>query len=330
MTPTRPGPRLTRAVLASAAAILAVATLHPSASAQDDLDAFMKKVLERRDDNWQKLREYVLDEKETLDIRGPGYVPLQGFRREFTWYVRDGILVRSPVKYDGVRLSDEERRRYEDEWLRDEQSREDSRRKLRSVTVNPAGSVSVTVTPADPQPPPGTSAPDEARLRSFEPRFVSEAYFMDLPYEPGNYYVAGRESFEGREVVRVEYYPTHWFDDEKDPEDDPGEKIARQMHKTVMVTLWIVPDEHQIVKFRFDNVGFDFLPFRWLARVTDARASMVMGQPFPGVWLPREMSVQGAVTLANGTFAIRYAREYYDYRQADVKSRIRVKDPGAR
>jgi len=153
---------------------------------------------------------------------------------------------------------------------------------------------------------------------------------MDLPYEPGNYYLAGREEFEGREVVRIEYYPTHWFDDAEDVNDDRGDAIVRQMHKTVMVTLWIVPDEHQIVKFRFDNVGFDFLPFRWLARLTDVQASMVMGQPFAGVWLPREMSVEGAVTLANGTFAIRYGREFYDYRQADVKSRIRIKAPEAR
>jgi len=290
----------------------------PAVSAQNDLDAFMKAVLERRDDNWQKLREYVLDEKEHLDIRGPGYVPLQGFRREFTWYVRDGILVRSPVTYDGVHLSEEERRSYEDQWLRDEEARK-ARRERRGGEARDTG-----------EPPPDAPA-DEAGLKTYQPRFVSEAYFMDLPYEPGNYYLAGREQFEGREVVRIEYYPTHWFDDEDDePEDDRAQKIVRQMHKAVMVTLWIVPDEHQIVKFRFDNVGFDFLPFRWLARLTDVRASMVMGQPFAGVWLPREMSVQGAVTLANGTFAIRYGREFYDYRQADVKSRIRIKAPEAR
>lgn len=316
MISSNPGPRLTRAALASAAAILAVGTLHPSASAQTDLDTFMMAVLERHDDNWQKLREYVLEEKETLDIRGPGYVPLQGFRREFTWYVREGILVRSPVRYDGVRLSEAERRRYEDRWLREEEARK--ARRDRGAGVRRA---------RDEEPPGGP--PDASGLKAYQPRFVSEAYFMDLPYEPGNYYLAGRETIEGREVVRVEYYPTRWFDDDE-PDDRQGEEIVRQVHKTVMVTLWIVPDEHQIVKFQFDNVGFDFLPFRWLARLTDARASMVMGQPFPGVWLPREMSVDGAVTLASGTFAVRYAREYYDYRQADVKSRIRVKDPGAR
>ena len=318
MTSSRSGVRLVRAVLASAAALVAAAFLHPSAvSAQNDLDAFMKQVLERRDDNWKKLREYVLDEKEDLDIRGPGYVPLQGFRRVFTWYVRDGILVRSPLTFDGVRLSEEERRRYEDRWLREEEERKAKGGRGSGVRQ-------------EREEPPPDAPPDESVLRAYQPRFVSEAYFMDLPYEPGNYYLAGREQFEGREVVRIEYYPTHWFDDEDDPDDETERKIVGQMHKTVMVTLWIVPDEHQIVKFQLDNVGFDFLPFRWLARLTDMRASMVMGQPFPGVWLPRDMSVQGAATLANGTFAIRYGRQFYDYRQADVTSRIRIKDPGDR
>ena len=318
MTSSRSGVRLVRAVLASAAALVAAAFLHPSAvSAQNDLDAFMKQVLERRDDNWKKLREYVLDEKEDLDIRGPGYVPLQGFRRVFTWYVRDGILVRSPLTFDGVRLSEEERRRYEDRWLREEEERKAKGGRGSGVRQ-------------EREEPPPDAPPDESVLKAYQPRFVSEAYFMDLPYEPGNYYLAGREAFEGREVVRIEYYPTHWFDDEDDPEGETERKIIGQMHKTVMVTLWIVPDEHQIVKFQLDNVGFDFLPFRWLARLTDMRASMVMGQPFPGVWLPREMWVQGAATLASGTFAIRYAREYSDYRQADVKSRIRIKAPEAR
>jgi len=314
---SRSGGGFARAALVGAVALLAVAALRPpEVSAQNDLDAFMKAVLARRDDNWQKLREYVLDEKEVLDIRGPGYVPLQGYRREFTWYVRDGILVRSPLTFDGVRLTEEERRRYEDKWLQEEEARKTRGDRGAGARKKPDA-------------PPADAPADEGGLRAYQPRFVSEAYFMDLPYEPGNYYLAGREEFEGREVVRIEYYPTHWFDDEDDAdaEDELGQRIVRQMHKTVMVTLWIVPDEHQIVKFRFDNVGFDFLPFRWLARLTDMRASMVMGQPFAGVWLPREMNIQGAVTLANGTFAIRYDRQFYDYRQADVTSRIRIKAP---
>ncbi len=47
----------------------------PSA-AQSDLDAFMEKVLARRDDNWKKLQQYVLEEKEAFNLTGPGRFPL--------------------------------------------------------------------------------------------------------------------------------------------------------------------------------------------------------------------------------------------------------------
>src|SRR5690349_19363978 len=76
----------------------------PSA-AQSDLDAFMEKVLARRDDNWKKLQQYVLEEKEAFDLTGPGRFPLWGMRREYTWFIRDGIFVRSPVSANGVKLS---------------------------------------------------------------------------------------------------------------------------------------------------------------------------------------------------------------------------------
>jgi hypothetical protein len=39
-------------------------SLPANLSAQSDLDAFMEKVLARRDDNWKKLQQYVLEEKE--------------------------------------------------------------------------------------------------------------------------------------------------------------------------------------------------------------------------------------------------------------------------
>ena len=38
------------------------------------------------------------------------------------------------------------------------------------------------------------------------------------------------------------------------------------MNKTALVTLWVDPVEHQIVKYTFDNVWMDFLPARWLVR----------------------------------------------------------------
>ena len=64
-------------------------------------------------------------------------------------------------------------------------------------------------------------------------------------------------------------------------------------------------------------MGFDFLPGRSLVRVDSVRASMQMGEPFPGVWLPRAIDGRGAFTLANGTYTIQHDLAYLNYRQAD-------------
>ena len=101
------------------------------------------------------------------------------------------------------------------------------------------------------------------------------------------------------------------------------EEIGRQFNKVALVTLWVDPEEHQIVKFTFSNVDFGFLPGRWLVRADDMTASMVMSQPITGIWLPREISAGGRVTLANGSYEITYGRQFYDYQQGEVKTRIR-------
>ena len=41
------------------------------------------------------------------------------------------------------------------------------------------------------------------------------------------------------------------------------------MNKTALVTLWVDPSNHQIVKYTFDNVWLDFLPGAWLVRVDE-------------------------------------------------------------
>src|SRR5262245_22074807 len=92
--------------------------------AQTDLDAFMKQVLARRDENWKKLQQYVLDEREVIDMQGPGHTQLWGERRDYTWYIRDGFFVRSPVKVNGVTISEADRRKYETEYLERTQRRE--------------------------------------------------------------------------------------------------------------------------------------------------------------------------------------------------------------
>ena len=57
-----------------------------------------------------------------------------------------------------------------------------------------------------------------------------------------------------------------------------------------------------------------------------AKASMIMDQPFPDVWLPRNLEVTLTMTLAVGAFDLRYALSYHDYRRADVTSRVGIPD----
>src|ERR1700681_4974532 len=74
------------------------------APARSELDGFMEQVLARRDDSWKKLQQYILDEQERAELRGPGGMLVLGDKREYTWYVRGGFFVRSPVRFNGVTI----------------------------------------------------------------------------------------------------------------------------------------------------------------------------------------------------------------------------------
>ncbi len=50
---------------------------------------------------------------------------------------------------------------------------------------------------------------------------------MDFKFEPGNYYLAGREQLDGQPVLRIEYYPTRMFNDNEDDKDKNGRQGVR-------------------------------------------------------------------------------------------------------
>ncbi len=313
----------------------------PSESRQtgNDLDQFMAQVLARRDDNWRKLQQYVLDERETADFLGPGRIRLFAMDREYEWYIRDGVFVRSPVKFDGVTLGEEDRRKAEQEWIGQEKDRQKSDAAKSAAVLQGA-------------PAPDTDNPgslDSILKSTREPQFVSAAYFMRFKFEPGHYAFVGPETYEGRQVLRIEYYPRRLYDDdgpghdegkqgkqgeqgeqgkqgeqaEKDKEQKLEERITRQMNKTALVTLWIEPASHQIVQYRFENLPLDFLPARSMVRVDGFGATMKMGQPFPGVWLPQDIDASGSFTMALGTCDAHYAVRYSNYREASVAVKIK-------
>ena len=282
-----------------------------------DLDAFMARVLARRDDNWKRMQQYVLDERETFQILGPGGAPFYGFRREYVWFPRDGdgVFVRSPLTVDGVKLGEAERRKAEADYLR----REERRDKRREERDKDAGA------PAE-----GSSATEvtgEGVRQALEPGFVSAAYFLKFRFDPGQYALAGRETLEGRPVLRIEYYPTKLFSEGKArPNRKVREKdvdIEPKMNKAALVTLWIEPAAQQILKYEFRNLPWDFLPGRSIVRVDEVTASMEMGQPFPDIWLPRAIRIGTEFSTAVGSLTGRFSTDYHDYRLASVSTRIR-------
>lgn len=304
-------------VLAVVAAGLACAfSVDAPLSAQSDLDAFMRQVVERRDDNWRRLQQYILDEREVVDIRGPGGVPVYGEQREYTWFVRDGFFIRSPLVVNGVTISEEERRAYEGRYLRREQLREKRAREAR---------------------PPGDSAPpqdlDGFIRQTRDPYFVSSAYFLKFKFDEGQYAFVGPETLDGVDTLRVEYYPTLLFADEPDARLRPNGRnpVARQQARTLVnkgsrITLWVLPATHQIVRYTATNVDLDFFPYQWLATVNEVSASMTMTQAFPDVWLPDQLEMSAGLMFAFGPIDVDYRVDYHGYRQAEVTSTIRVPD----
>ncbi len=469
------------------------------AHGQHEIDVFMEQVLERRQENWVRLHDYVLDERERVELVGPEGRSLWSFDHEYVWYVREGYLVRSPVRFDGVVIGEVERRASEEDWLIRERRRidrprpprqrrssrgsfenimltierdwgarvgEDLGRVLAETAETRAddfaavvmGSDAITTelggveavgfgrvvdrtrdafvllevgrlveadvasllaamlprladslprregdkSPLGDKPAAGETglqvwneldrllelarlaarfdvasddldsalgdtettllargyveharalgqgaveerAVDATHLQDtdgmpepdanaivispqgIEPRFVSEAFFLDFEFEPGNYFFAGRDEIAGREVVIIEYYPEQMFSDDGATvdSDDQEDRVEAGFDKTSLVTLWIDEELHQIVKFTFDNLGFDFLPGRWLVRLDDLTASMVMGQPFDGTWLPEGIELRGQISLATGTFRVQYLRTFSNYREAEARARIR-------
>jgi hypothetical protein len=293
--------------------------------AQSDLDALMGRVLLKRDDNWKKLQQYVLEERESMDVTALDGKRVYGFAREYQWFPRDGFFVKSPLTADGVRIGEAERRRQEARWLVREQLRAKRRAEIaagKQPSTADDGKVSIAIGPG------GVSTSFEAELRdTLEPGFVSAAYFLDFKFEEGQYALVGREKYEGRDVLKVEYYPKRMFTGGRGRPNrelrERNKEIGRQMNKVSIVTLWVDQADRQIVKFDFRNVDASFFPAGWLMRLEELNASMEMSQPFAGVWLPKIVRIGFDMAFAVGNVKGRYSSEYYDYKLAEVTQRIK-------
>ncbi len=295
----------------------------------------MEKVLARRDDNWKKLQQYVLEEEERFDLTGPGGFPLWGMRRDYTWFIRQGIFVRSPISADGVKLSEDDRRKAEEQWLRRQKNREENEKRRaerrakgedvkdpdKHIAIGPGG---VDVGTSDDNAPvvPITNT-DDMLKQMREPQFVSSAYFLKFKFEQGHYALAGRDKLGDIQALKIEYYPKEglFMDGRSTPDErvkKDEERFEEKMNKASMVTLWIDPATHQILQYVFDDMDWDFIPGRALVRVSDVQATMQMTQAFPNIWLPGSIEMEFQMMLAVGAVDARYRVEYSNYKEAAV------------
>lgn len=317
-----------RVLLLFVAACLVVPT--GARSQSSDLDALMARVLATRDENWKKLQQYVLDEREEIELRGPARLRIWGDQRDYTWFIRDGVFVRSPVRANGVMVPEADRLKYENDFIRRAQARE--KRAQEAAAKDSTG--------------PSPDAPADAPLTTDsvlsgirQPGFIDSAYFLKFKFEAGRYGFVGRERLEGHEVLRIEYYPNRLFGHEQDDQDrrrregrrdrneDVEAAMERAMNKVSLVTLWVEPKAAQIVKYTLENVDLDFLPVAWLVRTDNINAEMTMAEVFPAVWLPKQIQIAFAATVAVGGIDARYRIDYHGYREARTSGSFRVVGP---
>jgi hypothetical protein len=328
---------VTRALLL-AVSLAAAVTAYPSA--QSELDSLMSEVLGHRDENWKKLQQYTLSEKETLQITALAVFRLFGYEREYLWFPREGFFVRSPVKADGVAIDEDKRRREEDQWLKRAQNAEKSRKERESKRVK-AGAAAEGDVPVQLATVPGdlalTGAVDDIISQTFEPDFIRSANFMQFKFDAGSYALAGREKMLQRDVLKIESYPKVLFKethaknpcerrgkaDRCDKEEEFEEEIEKKMNKVSLVTLWIDPAEKQILKYEFRFQDLDFLPGRTIVRFESARATMEMSEPFANVWLPASVGMRFRIGSAAGPLEARYDVKYRDYRLPEVTGRVK-------
>jgi len=133
-----------------------------------------------------------------------------------------------------------------------------------------------------------------------------------FPYEPGRYFLAGVETFEGQEVLRVEYYPRLLF---ARPGD--GSAIGAEVDATSLVTMLVSRAQRRIVAWHYQSIGLQFLPFRWLVQVGAVSASMIIDAAPDGTWLPRRAVLRARASTAPSQITLQVTRDFYDIREAD-------------
>ena len=159
-----------------------------------------------------------------------------------------------------------------------------------------------------------------------EPRFlVDHHYYTDWTFEPGRFYLAGREAADGREVLRIEYYP---LPEEREEPDEFVDRVVGATHRGTLHTFRVDPASLEIVEHTVENGGLPGFPLRWLLRVDRFRASMALAPfaaagPLREIRMPQRVEVRGSLTTGLGDLEVVVTREFFDYRRTEGAGALR-------
>ena len=182
-----------------------------------DLDAFMREVLAKRDDNWKKLQQ----------VR-----PRRARDDRFTRAGQGAALGRASrihlVHSRGILRSQSRPLQRRHDWRgRSPQVRERIPRTPetpRSAARRSSGDGS-----AEPAASPDDLQIDGLLRQAREPEFVRAAYFLRFRFEEGRYALVGREAIDGREMLKIEHYPTNLFRGSDRRNGERSKRTARRV-----------------------------------------------------------------------------------------------------
>jgi hypothetical protein len=254
-----------------------------------DMDSFMEKVLDNQDRTWDRMYNYLFREVETIKVTDEAdLIPFEGMEYVFDYYVREGYLVRSPHSKDGRLVSEEEVEKAEQRSIK-------SQKKRGNKDSGNGG------------------------------QFFSRDDFFGQKIEPANCFFAGWETIGDYKVAVIEYYPPIKVtkEDIAKPFDD-DDKIEVFIEKTFYVTMYVLPESHQIIRMELNNAGMDFLPGRAAVRVDKIQARMQMLKLADGNWVPDEILTSVSLMSGNGKVAVSLGQKYSEYSKSKVTVQFRV------
>ena len=144
------------------------ATTPGETCALDDIGLFMGKVIENRDRLRGLLTHYSHYEKEDVLMVDQDGRTVFGYRGIYRWtFLEDGIPVRVPQELNGKKLSEEDKEKHRQRWLKAMEDEKDRRKRFKD----------------------------------------NRDLFLNAPFDPENYFFAGFEALDGRHLVKVENVP---------------------------------------------------------------------------------------------------------------------------